>query len=319
MNNMPDHGNKKVSSPKHLGVDSSTTMKEYVGFTLATWRKKNYDFVYFYLIQGCGYFASLLISLLFIASNTVVAGNAALTIMRAFLLCPVALAMAVYSLKVLGWFQPHIAERMKLQLETGILQDRNTIVMSLLYIMTFGSFIGYAKSFGQLINTVFGLDPASYSFLGPLFGSIMRVAGGFIADYLGGAALTQICATIQILSTLIVAIIIRIAQGSDDPQGMFGWFVFFFIVLFTATGLGNASTFKQMTTLCGDDPEKRAIMLGLTAAIAAYCAFIIPTLTSAGVQYGFVDVVFYVFAIYYGLCAGLNYLFYYRADAPFPC
>jgi len=181
----------------------------------------------------------------------------------------------------------------------GILRDGNTLIMCLLYIMTFGSFIGYSRAFAQLIGSLFGKDPVAYSWLGPLFGSLMRVAGGFVADYLGGATLTQISATVQVLSTLIVAIIIRVAQSSDDPSGQFGWFVFFFIVLFTATGLGNASTFKQMATLCKDDPEKRGSLLGFTAAIAAYCAFIIPTLTSAGVTYGFVDVVFYIFALYY--------------------
>jgi len=273
----------------------------------------------FFAIQGAGYLVSFLISMLFIVSNPVVAGNPGLIIVRAFLLCPLACAMAGYSLKALGYFQPHIGERLQLQLQSGILREGNTLVMCLLYIMTFGSFIGYARAFGQLIATLFGKDPVSYSWIGPLCGSLMRVAGGFVADYLGGATLTQICATVQVLSTLIVAIVIRVAQSSDDPSGQFGWFVFFFVVLFTATGLGNASTFKQMATLCKDDPEKRGNMLGLTAAIAAYCAFIIPTLTSAGVTYGFVDVIFYIFALYYVLCAGLNYLFYFRAEAPFPC
>lgn len=316
MNNMPQHG---VAPGKKNIKEPFTTWRIYVLDQVIAAQAATKEFKYFFMMQAGGYLASILISLLFIASNPVVFGNAALTIVRAFLLCPVALGMAAYSLKVLGWFQPHIKERMALQMDTGILKEGNTLLMCLFYIMTFGSFIGYARSFAQLIATLFGRDPVAFSWLGPFFGSIMRVAGGFLSDYLGGAALTQICATIQVLSTLTVAIIIRVAQSSDDPSGQFPWFVFFFIVLFTATGLGNASTFKQMATLCGDDIEKRGILLGLTAAIAAYCAFIIPTLTSAGVQYGFVDVVFYIFALYYGFCAGLNYWFYFRAEAPFPC
>merc|ERR1719329_1732789 len=321
MNNMPSHG-MTLAPLKSGGKEPFTTWRAYIVAQLISVRttlQQNKEFEYFFLIQGAGCLASFLISLLFVASNPVVAGDAGLTITRAFFFCPLAAILAWYSLTIIGWFQPHIAERMQLQLDTQILKDRNTLVMCLLYIMTFGSFIGYARAFAQLISTLFGRDPVAYSWLGPLFGSLMRVAGGFVADYLGGAVLTQISATIQVLSTLIVAIIIRVAQSSDDPSGQFGWFVFFFVVLFTATGLGNASTFKQMATLCADNPEKRGVMLGFTAAVAAYCAFIIPPLTSAGVQFGFIDVVFYIFAIYYGVCAGLNYLLYYRTDAPFPC
>jgi len=319
MNNMPNHG--KVIAVAKSAKEPCTTFSSYIADRLVSLHDtlKNNDFKYFFMVQGAGYFASLLISLLFIASNPVVFGNAPLVIVRAFLLCPLALVVGAYSLKSIGWFQPHIAERLKEQMETEILKDGNTVIMCALYIMTFGSFIGYSRAFAELIAKVFSRDPVAYSWLGPFFGSIMRVAGGVLADRLGGAALTQICATIQVLSTLTVAIVIRVAQSSDDPSGQFGWFVFFFVILFTATGLGNASTFKQMATLCSDNPEKRGVMLGFTAAVAAYCAFIIPTLTSAGVQYGFVDVVFYAFAIYYGFCAFLNYFFYFRTDAPFPC
>jgi NNP family nitrate/nitrite transporter-like MFS transporter len=48
-------------------------------------------------------------------------------------------------------------------------------------------------------------------------------------------------------------------------------------------------------------------MLGFTAAIAAYGAFIIPTIFTAGIKGGFLDVCFYIFALYYLGCASLNY------------
>merc|ERR1719258_595368 len=143
--------------------------------------------------------------------------------------------------------------------------------------MTFGSFIGYANAFPTLITTVFKKDAADYAWLGATCGSFARVFGGFVSDYIGGALLTQIAATVQILSTVIAGIIIRVAEGADDTSGIFPWFVFFIVSLFTATGIGNASTFKQMATLSNDDPERRGILLGFTAAVAAYGAFVIPT------------------------------------------
>merc|ERR1719258_456641 len=200
-----------------------------------------------------------------------------------------------------------------------LFRDPNTLFMTLLYIMTFGSFIGYAGAFPTLISTVFLKDPQDYAWLGATCGSLSRVAGGFLSDYMGGAALTQVATTVQILATLIAGVLVRVAQGSDDNSSIFPWFVFFIVTLFTATGVGNASTFKQMATLEKDSPERRGILLGFTAAIAAYGAFVIPTIFQAGIKGGFLDVCFYVFAVYYMFCGGINYVFYLREDAPFSC
>lgn len=131
--------------------------------------------------------------------------------------------------------------------------------------------------------------------------------------------MTQCAATVQTLATIIAGIIVRIAQSSEDPSSLLNAFVAFIVILFTATGVGNASTFKQMSTLCGDEREKGGLMLGFTAAIAAYGAFIIPTIFTAGIKGGFLDVCFYVFALYYLGCAGLNYWLYFRDGAEFPC
>ncbi len=81
-----------------------------------------------------------------------------------------------------------------------------------------------------------------------------------------GAALTQICAIVQLLATLVVGIIYRVARGSDDTSTLFPTFIVFFVMLFTATGLGNGSTFKQIATLTRDSHEKR----GTHAYVASY-------------------------------------------------
>jgi NNP family nitrate/nitrite transporter-like MFS transporter len=77
-------------------------------------------------------------------------------------------------------------------------RDAHTWIISFLYIGTFGSFIGYSFAFGQVLQNQFGthfltggkVDPvkiAYLTFLGPLVGSLLRPAGGALADRIGGA------------------------------------------------------------------------------------------------------------------------------------
>ncbi|MDR4215673.1 MFS transporter, partial [Bacillus paralicheniformis] len=67
-----------------------------------------------------------------------------------------------------------------------VVKDRQSWVMSFLYIGTFGSFIGYSFAFGLVLQNQFGRTPlqaASLTFLGPLVGSLIRPVGGWLADW----------------------------------------------------------------------------------------------------------------------------------------
>ena len=82
----------------------------------------------------------------------------------------------------------------------AILKQRDTWVISLLYIGTFGSFIGFAFAFGQVLQINFAaggqnaaqasLHAAQIAFIGPLLGSLSRVYGGKLADRIGGGRVT---------------------------------------------------------------------------------------------------------------------------------
>src|SRR6185312_13488956 len=77
----------------------------------------------------------------------------------------------------------------------SILFDRDTYVISVLYICTFGSWIGFAFAFGQVMQVNFmasgesvkhaSLHAAQIAFVGPLLGSLARIYGGKLADRLG--------------------------------------------------------------------------------------------------------------------------------------
>ena len=75
-------------------------------------------------------------------------------------------------------------------------RESHTWIMALLYIGTFGSFIGFGFAFGQVLQVQFSdvfstpVKAAYLTFLGPLLGSLIRPVGGALADRLGGARVT---------------------------------------------------------------------------------------------------------------------------------
>lgn len=83
-------------------------------------------------------------------------------------------------------------------------------LMSLLYIGTFGSFIGFASVFPKLIADQFpefstlqvGQAAVSLAFLGALVGSLARPYGGKLADRLGGSRITVAAFAVMALGAL---------------------------------------------------------------------------------------------------------------------
>jgi NNP family nitrate/nitrite transporter-like MFS transporter len=128
-------------------------------------------------------------------------------------------------------------------------RDPHTWIISLLYVGTFGSFIGFSFAFGQVLQDQFGphfltagkVDPvkiACLTFLGPLVGSAARPAGGWLADRFGGARTTLW--TFAIMATAAGLVLAASMQRS------LGAFYVGFIALFVLSGLGNGSTYKMI-------------------------------------------------------------------------
>src|SRR5687767_11964702 len=74
------------------------------------------------------------------------------------------------------------------------LRHADTWIMSLLYIGTFGSFIGYSAAFPTLLSSVFNRPDIAlqWAFLGAGIGSISRPLGGRLSDRIGGARVTAV-------------------------------------------------------------------------------------------------------------------------------
>lgn len=187
--------------------------------------------------------------------------------------------------------------------------------MTILYVITFGTFSGLAAQFGLLIKDLFGgdafgasgVDPVKYAFYGALVGSAARIIAGPFADRLGGAKVTLI-ATIGIAVSAAYTATTVNPQSSDD----FSAFFWGMIVIFFFTGVGNASTFKQMPMIF--QPRQAGGVIGWTAAIAAYGPFFFGMFLATVAPGPF----FIGLAIFAAIGTGITWYFYARPGAEMP-
>lgn len=131
------------------------------------------------------------------------------------------------------------------------LRDRHTWVLSVLYVGTFGSFIGYSFALPLVIKNSFpsflNANPfiATYlgglGFLGALVGSLSRPVGGWLADRYGGAQVT-----VAMFAGMAVFTGAAVASVEDRS---FGLFLGSFLVIFLFTGMGNGSIYKLIPTV----------------------------------------------------------------------
>jgi NNP family nitrate/nitrite transporter-like MFS transporter len=225
--------------------------------------------------------------------------------------------------------------RGNLQRQYKIFGNRHTWVMSVIYTMTFGSFIGFAAAFPLAIKVIFGYShiegadglmthdvvnpngPSAlmYAWMGAFIGALIRPVGGWIADKVGGAMVTQIITLMMVISSLGVAYYMKAAYNSATPEEYFVPFFLLFLLLFAATGIGNGSTFRTISQVF--NKEQAGPVLGWTSAVAAYGAFYIPKVFGEQIKATTPEIALYGFAIFYAVCLFINWWFYLRKGAEF--
>lgn len=241
----------------------------------------------------------------------------------------VVLAAVVVTLTAMRYLTPR-ETRESLDEQFGIFKMKHNWIMTYLYVMTFGSFIGYANAFPKLIDDVFGvirageqagqatgLRSAAYIWIGAGVGALIRPVGGWMSDKLGGARVTHWDTIVMIASTIGAGYVVSLALESTDPTQYFFPFLALFIVLFATTGIGNGSTFRMIGVIFTKD--NRGPVLGWTSAIAAYGAYLIPKIFATQIQAGTPQNALYGFAAYYATCLALNWWFYARKNAEIVC
>ena len=203
--------------------------------------------------------------------------------------------------------------------QLDIFSNPNTWYMTILYVMTFGLFSGFSAVFALLINNQFGGDSilrlgvkgATFAFLGPLIGSLIRMSWGIFCDRMGGAIWTFISAVGMAITLGGIAWVLK------NPTGMTDFYIFLGLMLtmFLFSGFGNAGTFKQMPMI---RPARQAGgAIGFTSAIASLGPFLVGVALSA-VGTGGAWAFFLGCAIFCALCSVLCWVMYARKNAPFP-
>jgi len=195
-----------------------------------------------------------------------------------------------------------------------IFKRKHMYIITWLYSMSFGSFIGYAAAFPLLISTQFpDVDPLKYSFLGPLIGALIRPIGGWISDKVNsGSIVTFVDIIIMILATYGVTYFI--SPSTKD----FNYFFFMFIILFITTGIANGSVFRMIPQIF---PQKESgAVLGFSSAIGAYGAFLIPKSFGISINMtGNTVHAFNAFILYYIVCLFIIWWFYLRRESGIKC
>ena len=244
-----------------------------------------------------------------------------------WIVLPIVIALTVIMLKMIpGQVGQNLTRQYK------IFNNKHTWAMTIIYIMTFGSFIGYSAALPLTIKVVFGFQhlnvdgvmthdvanlngPSAlmWAWMGPFIGALIRPIGGMLADKMGGAKVTQIISVVMVGSAIGLAYILQQAYSSATPETWFLPFMILFLILFAATGIGNGSTFRTIAIVF--DKEQTGPVLGWTSAIAAYGAFIIPKVFGEQMGAGTPELALYGFAVFYTLCIVINWWFYLRPNA----
>jgi NNP family nitrate/nitrite transporter-like MFS transporter len=205
-------------------------------------------------------------------------------------------------------------------------KDGHTWIMSLLYIGTFGSFIGFSFAFGQVLQVQFKWTPrqaADLVWLGPLLGSLIRPVGGALADRVGGAKVTFWNFVAMALSALLVLI--------ASTQKSLPLFLTGFILLFVFSGVGNGSAYKMIpaifrakAALAVDDGadavlarrEARRLagaLIGIAGAIGAFGGALVNfAFRESFLTYKSGNAAYLAFLAFYGLCFVVTWAVYLR-------
>jgi NNP family nitrate/nitrite transporter-like MFS transporter len=213
----------------------------------------------------------------------------------------------------------------------AIFKDKHTWSMTVLYILTFGSFIGFSMALPLSITVIFGFSSVevdgvmqrvanpnapsalTFAWIGPFVGALIRPVGGWISDKVGGSIVTQIIAGVMVIASAAVGYIMMLAYNAPNPEQYFFAFILLFIVIFAATGIGNGSTFRTIGVIY--NREQAGPVLGWTSAVAAYGAFVAPLVIGEQIRGGTPEMAMYGFAVFYALCMVLNWWFYLRRNA----
>ncbi len=210
-----------------------------------------------------------------------------------------------------------------------VARDGHTWIISLLYIGTFGSFIGFSFAFGQVLQVQFAdifsspVKAAYLTFIGPLIGSLIRPVGGHLADRLGGAKVSFVNFVAMAMGAAVV-LVASIMQSL--PLYLVG-----FVMLFAFSGIGNGSVYKMIPAIFrsksgteiinGADPtvslaksqRHAGALIGIAGAIGAFGGVLVNlAFRQSFLAYQTATAAYVAFIAFYAVCFLVTWFVYLR-------
>ncbi len=230
--------------------------------------------------------------------------------------------------------------RIEMSTMRAVLSEPHAWVIALLYIGTFGSFIGFSFAFGQVLQMNFigsgqsaaqaSLHAAQIAFLGPLLGSLSRVYGGRLADRTGGGRVTLgvFCSMILAAGILVSASTFGSHGPGRAPVATMVGYVIGFIALFILSGIGNGSVYKMIPSIfearshslqVGETERRQwsrsmsGALIGLAGAIGALGGVGVNlALRQSYLSSGTATAAFWTFVVFYVAASVLTWAVYVR-------
>jgi NNP family nitrate/nitrite transporter-like MFS transporter len=299
-----------------FGMNNLTTVSPHIGGTIPAFLKIIWLYTLSFVPAGIGLYLYL-------------PAPSGLGVLSMWLAMPLIIlgTLMVMRLTAFGTMKENI------EAQFSIFKNKHTWSMTVLYIVTFGSFIGFSMALPLSITVIFGISHVpdangvlqhtlknpnapsalTYAWIGPFVGALVRPIGGWLSDKTGGSIVTQVISGVMVLASAAVGYVMWLAYQSSTPEQYFLVFMLLFVLLFTASGIGNGSTFRSIAVIF--DRQQAGPVLGWTSAVAAYGAFIAPVVIGQQIKAGTPEVAMYGFAVFYALCLLLNWWFYLRAGS----
>jgi NNP family nitrate/nitrite transporter-like MFS transporter len=168
--------------------------------------------------------------------------------------------------------EPEDRERQPMSEYLKVLVDKDAWVFNLVYMVTFGGYIGLTSFLPTLFHDQYGIPKQSvgqYAAGIVVAASVLRVTGGWVADKLGGT---------RLLLGLFVVIIAGTTAAASLPASPFVM-VAILLVCFAAMGAGNGAIFQLVPLRF---PGNTAVASGLIGEIAGLAGGTLPAVMGMG-------------------------------------
>lgn len=176
-----------------------------------------------------------------------------------FAVVPLLVVMAL--MQIFAKEPPDREEKHSLGEYLKVLVNRDAWVFNLMYMVTFGGYIGLTSFIPTLFHDQYGIAKESvgqYSAVIIVMASVLRILGGGFADRIGGIRM------LLVLSVVIIAITIVAATMPASPLAM----VAILIVCFSAMGAGNGAVFQLVPLRFRTTTAVASSLVGEVGALA---------------------------------------------------